>query len=310
MRYLISIDRDEALKNGKDYHGEHVVSVPSCSLTEAQREHVAKHASKASDPKAQYDYDLRGINAHGTRYYVASPVEATAEAVSALIDRGIAKLAQVEADKAREAEALAGRARQVLEARKVTYTQIYAGSQLYKQYRPDWPYIPSSESPAYAVTQSREAMAWLKDLEAQNTTEKAEAEAEDRRVAEQKAETERKELAEMVAWAEQHGSPRLRRSIEEGIECLAIYLDERLAVDRPGWQWYDSVSGTTKDPRNPTESAFALLDEARTTDPEACLQYYVDGSTRGYVAESTYLGKTIVFGVERLDDDSDECDAA
>lgn len=117
------------------------------------------------------------------------------------------------------------------------------------------------------------------------------------------------EIAERQAWIDQHGSTRLQRMAAEGIECQAAYRDERLATDRPGWSWYDNVMGTTKDPRNPTEDAFAVLDEARKIDPAAKLQYYVvedrvddDGDETlgcsGYVAESEFLGRVIVFGVE------------
>lgn len=41
--------------------------------------------------------------------------------------------------------------------------------------------------------------------------------------------------AQMVAWAAEHGSQRLRDSIELGVDATRLYEDERLAVERPGW---------------------------------------------------------------------------
>lgn len=116
---------------------------------------------------------------------------------------------------------------------------------------------------------------------------------------------------EKNAWIEAHGSLRLRRMVQEGIGCQAVYLDERLALDRPGWRWFDDVPGENKDPRNVPEEAFALLDEARKTAPEAKLGYWVvkhdhDESCfgddcpsydwTGYVALAKFLDDWIVFG--------------
>jgi len=118
--------------------------------------------------------------------------------------------------------------------------------------------------------------------------------------------------AERIAWIESHGSRRLKRLASEKIEHAAVYRDERLALERPDWQWESRVSGKTSEPRNPPESAFGLLDEARKIDPEAVLQHYVADAevdeygekispkVRGYVAESEFLGAVIVYGVNRL----------
>jgi hypothetical protein len=78
----------------------------------------------------------------------------------------------------------------------------------------------------------------------------------------------------IVAWAQQHGSTRLQRALAEGIECEAVYRDERLAVERPGWVWASAVDGDHSEPRNPRDEAFALLDKARAIDPEARLVWW------------------------------------
>lgn len=124
---------------------------------------------------------------------------------------------------------------------------------------------------------------------------------------------------ERQSWIEEHGSDRLRRCAAEGIEHDAIYRDERLALERPGWSWYDDVDGRTCEARNPPGETFALLDEARKTEPAAQLRYYTvvhlhaddfadvcpdadecpayDVET--YVAEAEFLGRAIVFGAPR-----------
>jgi len=123
-------------------------------------------------------------------------------------------------------------------------------------------------------------------------------------------EIEATERTAMAAWVTLHGSNRLKRSVREGIECKAIYIDERLSLERPGWCWYSSCEGKSSEPRNPTESVFTLLDEARKFDAEATLSYHVveaecdeygDESQgwRGYTCESTFLGKAIVYGLPK-----------
>ena len=101
---------------------------------------------------------------------------------------------------------------------------------------------------------------------------------------------------------------RLRRSLDEGIECQAVYRDERLALERPGWRWLKKVRGNTNPARNVKEEAFDLLDEARTTAPMAQLVYWCvkakpgegDGKKYlwvGYAAVDFYLdGQIVYFG--------------
>src|SRR5690606_11865067 len=88
-----------------------------------------------------------------------------------------------------------------------------------------------------------------------------------------KRQGEEAERSERQTWIEKHGSSRLKRLAKEGIECLAVYRDERLAVERPGWRWANEVPGNASDPRNPPEEALDLLDLARQTAPDAELQY-------------------------------------
>jgi multidrug efflux pump subunit AcrA (membrane-fusion protein) len=155
-----------------------------------------------------------------------------------------------------------------------------------------------------------------KQIEAERTAEgerrtvmqAAEESAREKRLAEEKAKTAA-EIAERDSWAERHGSDRLKRCIAEDIECGRLYRAERLAKELPGWRFYDDVPWQTHDPRNPTEDAFALLDEARAMLPEAYLQWVkrevvIDPEDydsevevrKGYVAEGFFMGQRVVFG--------------
>ena len=127
----------------------------------------------------------------------------------------------------------------------------------------------------------------------------------------QRAEAEdaaRKEAAlrERNDWIAAHGSPRLRGMLKHGIECDAVYRDERLASERPGWNW-ESPEGDDEAPRNVPQAALDLLDECAEVAPDAWLDYRVIESTededgndvgdgwRGYVVKASHLGRTIEF---------------
>lgn len=148
------------------------------------------------------------------------------------------------------------------------------------------------------------------DAKVKEHREGADAERKAREAA--KDEARKHAIAERSAWINQHGSTRLKRMLKEDIECNAVYRDERLAADRPGWVRLQSLPGVTKDPRNPPEDSFSLLDEARKVDPESYLQWYVEThehdeycmydtdecpeyDRKEYVAEAEYLDEYIVL---------------
>ena len=111
---------------------------------------------------------------------------------------------------------------------------------------------------------------------------------------------------EMKIWITDFGSNRLQRCMAEGIECQKIYDDERLAAERPGWEW--DTCGEDHKAIDPPDKAFALLDEARKTAPNATLGYMTlqlsaddDDETEpdlwcGYVAKASFSEHTIVYG--------------
>lgn len=121
---------------------------------------------------------------------------------------------------------------------------------------------------AEAIDRAR-AEADRRNAEDKAEAERSRAEHEAKVEAEKRAKAKREaaELAALEAWAEKHGSDRLKRCVDEGIECRRIYRDERLALEYPGWQFDGSHLPNWEKPRNPPAEALALLDQARKSLP-------------------------------------------
>lgn len=101
-----------------------------------------------------------------------------------------------------------------------------------------------------------------------------EAGAPDREEAERRAKERAAEKAreERDAWIRAHGSERLRLALDLGeiSNAWGAYRDERLAVERPGWEW--DHTDKEDDRLNPSLDELRALAEARKTDPDVRLQ--------------------------------------
>ena len=135
--------------------------------------------------------------------------------------------------------------------------------------------------------------------------------AAERAAADQLAQQARRAV-EKADWITEHGSDRLKRLLSEGIECESVYLDERIAAERPGWSYQCDRRGEAEEVRNARQEGLDLLDEARKTDPQAKLAWWTidhehDGCEdaedcprydwKGYACTSIFLGSDIVYGV-------------
>ena len=315
MKVLISINAAVALKAGHNRWGEHVVEVPAANLTEEQRAELGALTPGRSEQRKQAPFFVGG----GTRVCPHDPTEPTAFEVIACLDSRIAARLAGEAKEAADLEEYIAKTRAVLAERITTYTRHSVGRGEWCEYRPNWPFscVTDNRAAVAEITKSAEASEWVAELKRGNreVEEVAKAaQANERRADAAERETAR---ASMLAWIGNHGSDRLKSCVAEEIECDAIYRDERLAVDRPGWQWYQSVEGVTEEPRNPSAEAFDVLTEARKHDPKACLMWYhVDWDKddycdderseyahAGYVAAAEFLGRDIVFGAPQKEGD-------
>jgi hypothetical protein len=74
-------------------------------------------------------------------------------------------------------------------------------------------------------------------------------------------------LPEMEKWVQDHGSSRLRKAALAGLlhTCQAIYREERITLERPGWSFLVDVQ--VKDIRNPSEVILDALLDARELWP-------------------------------------------
>jgi hypothetical protein len=304
------LDVAEALRRGypiqPDRHGYVAVTVPDDVDAEA-RALIAAH-----------------LYEHGGRFTIATPTIAPAlpePTVAGLVEvLRAAQAAEEEAARAREAKLAAAieQARTIIRERRSMVRDIYVGYadgehiEYKHRYVADVDaYFWSELEPHLSEAERAALAAWREELEADNAARRAAAQARvDAWLAAQRA-AEEEAAAERAQWIERHGSSRLKRLVAEKIEHEAVYRDERLAIDRPGWEW-EPVPMRLSEPRNPPEAALDLLDAARKTDPAATLAYYAiyrpaeddemeeadrHGNVvaeRGYVARAEFLGKPIV----------------
>jgi hypothetical protein len=111
-------------------------------------------------------------------------------------------------------------------------------------------------------------------------------------------------LQAALDWCEANGSARLKRIAAEGFleSSMAVYRDERLVFERPGWGWIPTAQEVSlRNPVAPGEDEFALLDAAREVSPEAKLHYATLGKGSGcFVAVDSFLGRQIWFPGDAL----------
>lgn len=128
------------------------------------------------------------------------------------------------------------------------------------------------------------------------------------REAKEKAKT--REIAKL--WIAANGSHRLKLIVEEEMldDSMSVYMDERLAIERPGWiyntQW---LSGDVEyaNIRNSSKKNLDWLRQVRETVEDACLEFASHGSFDDYeygdmteyvrepVLTATFLGRVIVL---------------
>jgi len=95
-------------------------------------------------------------------------------------------------------------------------------------------------------------------------------------------------------WIACFGSDRLRMAWDQGIECDAIYRDERLELEHPKWGYL--AEPALNEPRNPPTEALELLEEAQQDVSNAQLRYAK--AHRTYVVVANYLDRLIAYDEE------------
>lgn len=302
MKIFVTISQSAALRANRNEHGVFPVEIDATALTPEEAA-ALDESTTASTTGNQTSLHLKNDVGWGMS-------QATPEAVMAAVRAKMAKDAKAKAEAEADRQKRVAAARAVLAERKTSSSRDFVyRSKLrvdYAKLSPNFDYNAPSE-----VTGSEEAQAWSRELAAQNEAAKAAANAELDRLEAEFERAAQAALADMRAWIDAHGSSRLKRCKAEGLNCESVYRDERLALDRPGWEWASTVAGDHDDIRNPSMDAFELLDECRQTDPDARLVYWTveydeedqydeDGDKfawRGPACVAEFLGREIVRGV-------------
>jgi len=300
----IVIDRDSAIRAGRAEYGPTYVEVDPSSLSPDQREELIRC------PVFRTELDSRRDISYANPYRVTNPWDDKDLALPPVPDASMASLATLldarpAARAAYEQEFEEYVARCIEKALEVppeewSHNRVPG---LYNAHHRVWKAVTADPRIAKRLEAAKER--YEEQLRRERAEHAARIAAED--AAKQAA------AAEKRAWIEAHGSQRLKRLLAEGIEHDAIYRDERLAHDCPGWTWEENICGRGRkykisEPRNAPEEALDLLDRARQTVPDATLAYYIvyrparydeddDGDViaeRGYVAKADFLGRTII----------------
>lgn len=310
MKAQVQIPKVIAIKLGIEPLGTHEVEIDLVSLSEESRALVAD-AYETSERAAPRLVDLSS-QYRSTLELSSLPTVQNVLAALGEIEEVLREKAAAEQEKQ---ERLPEEAREVLRERRTRPIREWQANHhrghTYDAVAPDWPETGGRPSLIAEVVDSPEAVAWQQELSTHNQRERdrIDAMAEEEELAKERARHATEEIRD--GWIREHGSERLRWLLDEGMELEAAYRDERLALERPGWQWSAKVAGEGRDPRNPPIEAKAILEEARKLEPGAELRWLVVThehddcededecpryeSTR-YVAIAEFLGKEILFG--------------
>lgn len=113
--------------------------------------------------------------------------------------------------------------------------------------------------------------------------------------------------ADIFDWIRDHGSERLQKIVRLGLlgKSAAVYRDERLVRDRPGWRWLHD-DDDVRDALNPTMASLNALEAARKTVHGSVgvpfvtdLVYLVTPTHKGPALMATFLGREIVRELEQ-----------
>ena len=271
MKLSVYVTLSDAILNNVR-HGEHAVEVDCGTLSDDRKRALAALAHLEDNGQVV----LCDFRSTSRAYGIVSVPRADEESVVAVLDRWLAmeaqeKAAAAEKEAAKQEEAAERRAEAERQAALPVKEQVsHWHSGQYLVVLPLRNYDDLS-GPAMAEA-ARASKEWHERERACEAAKKARLAAEKQ---------------EQLEWIEAHGSARLKRLVAEKIECDGVYRSERLSVERPGWRYSVNVPGEGHEPRNATEEALALLDEARKTEPTARLKYWV--ATLGEEDEDGYV---------------------
>ena len=319
MQILVQVDASAAIRNGKAQAGVIGIEITEeflASLTSEQRDLLSRQPG-LNDPSARGG-SLIGAKYGGDVGHGIALAEPTLSELTAWLS---AALAQEQADKVEKAERERQDAERRAEIERQEQAEARAWATLPLAVRssrhggpatclpPDVTLDDVRAGKAALVTSGRQ-VASSEQLRRRAPVEWAEAEAESARLA--KVAESAKEAAKaaqrqtILDWIAAHGSVRLRLAVEAELldQSLAVYRDERLAVERPGWEW--DLTAEEEEVLNPSEAELRALIRARKIDPDVRLMSVrgADDEETGEVhrwehaLQSDFLGREILHTIE------------
>lgn len=300
MRIAIEVKRDAALRAGRDIYGISIVEVPASDFSAEEREELTYTRNR---PEADCDLS-QGVRDFGSPVdsQVTSPSEATPGAIHEEIAARITARRNQEEEAEREKEERAARR----EAGLVADLALPVDKRVQNTWG-TWEvdHYPTDDGRFSAWAEEAQAEADRRNERDKKKKEAKEAEEAARRAAEQ---------TEIEAWIRYRGSDRLRMILDEDLldDSMAVYRDERLAVELPGWSWNEGGKGRYI--RNPSLSSIQALRDARkdigglVEDLKLGYLYFEGGwdedfqeeiEPHGYpVLRGSYLGRQVCRRIE------------
>jgi hypothetical protein len=329
MKIVVNINKRVAILAGQDKAGEQVIDVPD-SLTDGQRKELSywDHNPQGTSLDNRFYLMLRHCGLSDPRNEVFNSLADTEpESVARLLDQlAVLRSAEIAKEEKEEQE---GRKRKEDRKRLIEEAnEILSLSDLVVERKNGCTAHSKNLSESYSsfsVELPKEGP--FKDINSyefkrrfpkrwDKANEIAERKKKEARKAAQEIVDERaaKAVAERNEWIQAHGSDRLKMILEEGMieTSMAVYRDEKLAVDRPGWiwdaTWHDgAVEHNTI--RNPTEDDLFWYRTVKKVYPKCEMVYAFLGAEPGDYYENDedeprvkeaaitdcFLGKDIVL---------------
>lgn len=330
MKIVVNINKRVALLAGGVCAGQQTIEVPE-GLTKLQREELS-HWTYNSKGKSLDDHFYLGLQYYSSedpmKGVFASLADTSLEPIAHLLDQLTAirkaQSAETEKEEREKKEYEEDKKRLVEEANKTLslsdlvveykngcYVNSGNFSERYSSFSVELPQEGPFKSVNSHEFKQRFPAKWNKAKENAERQQKEAKEAAQKIVDARASEA----VVERNEWIRSHGSDRLQMILEEDMieTSMAVYRDEKLAIDRPGWiwdaTWHDGdVEHNTL--RNPTEEDLLWYRDVKKAFPtcetiyaflgaEAEDHYYEGDKDEPLVKEMAitdrFLGKDVVL---------------
>lgn len=297
MKIRINVDKLTALKNRKDRHGKFIIEVPVAEFSDQEIAILGRYDYSGSEPpQADFHLDRVRLNCYSNLGFKTDPyedvhsiaAEPTAEAVHAVLAEIARADEQVEVARVTKEQQEA----QKEEARIQELLIAPVDELVNNDYDPCKPtgqfQVYSEQDPRLAARQA-EVLARVAELNALRDKARAERDATEKVEEERKAALKAQAALEKFAWIIDLGSDHLKRAHAAGYDCQRLYVQERTALEYPGFTIDFDDLAEWKGRACPSPEA---LDEAETVKGEVVWlthpPYVLEAEADGYSCDDAY----------------------